>query len=113
MVTPAPAPWIVIPFLTRNVLVQLTVPAGMITVAPSVAEAIAAATSDSDALFALILVAASKRETERIRMIATETRVAAGSPGTERRTSGVPLNREKRNDLAITLFGVYEFLAIF
>ena len=48
-------------FLTDNVRVQVAVPPGMITVSPLVAEAIAAATSDSDALFALIVVAPAKR----------------------------------------------------
>ena len=62
IVTPTPAPWIVIPFLTCNVRVQLAVPPGIVTVSPSAAEAMAAATSDCDALFALIVVAAAKPE---------------------------------------------------
>jgi hypothetical protein len=50
----------VIPFLTRNVRVQLAIPPGIVTMSPSAAEATAAATSECDELFALTVVAPDK-----------------------------------------------------
>src|SRR5438876_2049519 len=85
IVTPTPAPWIVIPLLTTNVRVQLAVPPGIVTVSPSAAEAMAAATSDCDALFALTVVAPAKREKAKIRVVASETTAVTHSPGVERR----------------------------
>ena len=64
----------------------MAVPPGMITMSPSAAEAIAAATSDCDALFALIVVAPAKRERAKIRVAASETRAVTRGPGVERRT---------------------------
>ena len=91
IVAPTLAPWIVIPFLTCNVRVQLAVPPGIVTVSPSAAEAMAAATSDCDALFALIVVAPARRERARIRVAASETRAVTRDAGVERRTFGSPL----------------------
>src|SRR6266513_2464361 len=103
IVTPTPAPWIVIPFLTRNVRVQVTVPPGMLTTSPLVAEAIAAATSDCDALFALTVVAPARRERARMRVAASETRAVTRGPGVERRTLPSPLES----------FGIHEFPGFF
>src|SRR5438128_11353440 len=91
IVTPTPAPWIVIPFLTRNVRVQVAVPPGMVTVSPSAAEAIAAATSDNAVLFALTVVGPARRGRARIRVVASETRALTHGPGVERRTLRSPL----------------------
>src|SRR6266481_9550325 len=102
IVTPMPAPSKVMPFLTANVRVQVTVPTGMLTTSPLVAEAIAAATSDCDALFALIVVAPAKRETARIRVVASETRALTHGPGVEQRTLPSPLGS----------FGIHQFPAL-
>src|SRR5437667_4175125 len=102
MVTPTPAPWIVIPFLTRNVRVQVAVPPGMVTVSPSAAEAIAAATSDNAVLFALTVVAPARRGRARIRVVASETRALTHGPGVERRTLPSPLGS----------FGIHQFPAL-
>ena len=85
IVLPTPAPWIVIPFLTRNVRVQLAVPPGIVMMSPSAAEAMAAATSDCDALFALTVVAPGKREGAKIRVVASETIAVTHGPTVERR----------------------------
>src|ERR1700756_1807759 len=80
IVTPIPAPWIVIALLTVNVRVQVAVPPGMITVSPLVAEARAAPTSDSDALFALIIAASAKRERAKLRVAASQTTAVTQGP---------------------------------
>src|SRR4051794_11528512 len=104
IVLPTPAPWIVIPFLTRIARVQLAVPPGTVTMSPSEAEAQAAATSDCDALFALIVVAAARSEAVRIRVAASETRAA--TPG-----AGVEGRRRFRTDLGFV--GIHQFRALF
>src|SRR2546422_3354391 len=103
IVTPTPAPWIVIPFLTANVRVQVTVPPGMLTTSPLVAEAIAPATSDNDVLFALTVVAPAGRGRARIRVVASETRALTHGPGVERPTLPSPLES----------FGIHEFPGFF
>src|SRR5204862_7810740 len=90
IVAPTPAPWIVIPFLICSVRVQLAVPSGIVTVSPSAAEAMAAATSDCDGLFALMVVAAARPEAVRIRVAATETRAAPRGSGVGRRRRSGP-----------------------
>src|SRR5438067_2013868 len=84
IVAPTPAPWIVIPFLICNVRVQLASPLGIVTVSPSAAEVMAAATSDGDALFALIVVAA-RPEAVRIRVAASETKAVTRDVGVGKR----------------------------
>jgi hypothetical protein len=104
IVTPTPAPWIVIPLLTRNVRVQLAVPAGSVTVSPSAAEAMAAATSDCDALFALIVVAPARLETVRIRVAASETRTV---------TRGDGVGGQRRFRTGLGLLGIHQVAALF
>ena len=104
IVLPTPAPWIVIPFLTRIVRVQLAVPPGIVTMSPSAAEAMAAATSDCDALFALIVVAAARPEAVRIRVAASETRAVT-------RGAGVGGRRRFRSGLGFA--GIHQFRALF
>ncbi len=78
-------------FLTGNVRVQVVVPPGMITVSPFLAEPITAATSDSDALFALSVVAPAKRARARTSVAESETRAVMRGAGVEQQTFGSPL----------------------
>src|SRR5947207_15501886 len=84
IVLPTPAPWTMTPFLTRNPLVQTAVPPGIVTISPSAAEAMAAATSDCAALLALIVVAPGKRERGKIRAVAIETTAVTQGPTADR-----------------------------
>src|SRR5690349_6827015 len=86
-----------IAFLTTKVRVHVAVPPGMFTMSPSAADAMAAETSDSDALFALTVAAPAKRERARTRVVASET------PGMERRTFASPL----------LFFGIQQLSALF
>src|SRR5581483_145302 len=106
IVAPTPAPWIVIPFVTPNVRVQLVLPAGIVTVSPSAAEAMAAATSDCDALLALIVVvvAAVRSEVVRTRVAASETRAE---------TCGVGMVGRRRFRTGLGFVGIYQFAALF
>ena len=91
-------------FLTGNVRVQVAVPAGMVTISPSTAEPIAAATSDCDTLFALTVVAPVKREKPKIRVAASKTRAVRRIPGV---SSG------ERCRYALGFFGVHQFPGLF
>ena len=83
--------------------VQLAVPPGIVTVSPSAAEAMAAATSDCDALFALTVVAPGKRERAKIRVVASETTAVTHGPGVERRTFPSLLNVESATSWIIEM----------
>ena|SRR5437762_7436577 len=104
IVLPIPAPCKVIAFVIVTPLVQVNVPAGSATVSPSAAEAMAAATSVCDALFALIVVARARPEAVRIRVAASEARAV-------RRGAGVGGRRRFRS--ALGFVGIHQFPALF